>query len=141
MHMKNYLFVYGSLMNDEVTQALLQCPLMREPAMLKGYQRVGVRGASYPGIFAKANEQVAGQVISGLTADQWHRLDEFEGEYYSRTLVTVELTSGEGCEAWAYVFKDDYFSLLSDEPWCNEVFKSRDMTTFVKTYAGYLTSN
>ena len=138
--MDKYLFVYGSLMNDEVTQALLQCPLVREPATLKGFQRVGVKGASYPGIFAKANEQVAGLVISGLTADQWQRLDEFEGEYYARNLVSVELTSGERCEAWAYVFKDDYFSLLSEEPWCNEVFRSRDMATFVNTYAGYLTS-
>ena len=136
--MTKLLFAYGSLMNDEVTNALLQSPLERQPATLNGYRRVQVKNALYPGAFADVDAVTEGQLISGLTDDQWQRLDVFEGEYYERTAVTVLSAACEPMVADTYVFKDAYRHLLNDSPWCNDTFRDQSMSRFIATYTGYL---
>ena len=135
--MSKRLFVYGSLLNDEVTDALLGAPLSRQPATLHGYQRVVVKGESYPGIFVDESACVEGQVITGLTAEQWQQLDTFEGEYYARETVTVTLATGVAIACDVYVIKPEYVDKLSSEPWSNRHFRETLMNQFVAGYSGY----
>lgn len=91
-----HVFVYGTLLFDEVTSRLgiqskpnsrfLQkgkgaLDLIKQPAVLMGYQRFRVRLrklGNFPAILP-ADGEVSGQVLLDLTPESLIRLDNFEG--------------------------------------------------------------
>ncbi|HSF85985.1 MAG TPA: gamma-glutamylcyclotransferase family protein [Acidimicrobiia bacterium] len=58
----------------------------------------------YPGFIADAEGPPVPVMVltSGALAGAWEALDRFEGAYYRRTRVTVELENGESVEAAIY---------------------------------------
>ena len=77
------LFVYGSLMAEEVLKILLsgRVPKMT-PAVLANYARHPVAGACFPAIVARAGASVEGRLLDGLSARDLSALDYFEDEEY-----------------------------------------------------------
>jgi len=102
-------FFYGTLMD----RAVLNLVSGREftvvqlrPAILKGYRRLCVSNAVYPGIVPVKGSDVAGVVVRGITPAVATRLDAFENDGYDRTNVTVQTYAGRRVKAAAYVATD-----------------------------------
>lgn len=125
------LFVYGSLMNEEVLTSLLGCRFIKTKAFLADYKCLAVSGADYPAIRPERGSVVAGEVVEGLTPQQVRDLDIFEGEYYQRVpvIVVTEKNMENQCET--YVFKPEYYNLLTNSGWCNKRFREKHMRAFL----------
>lgn len=95
------MFVYGTLMFDEVLLALLgRVPAARR-ALLVDHARLAVRGAVYPGVVPRAGTAVEGLLLDGLTASELQRLDDYESSMYERQPVEVECDGSRACaQAW-----------------------------------------
>lgn len=106
------LFVYGSLREAAVRLRVLGprpgAPAVTvRPAVLRGYVRQMVDAFDYPFVVpAGPDDAVAGDLLGGLTADDYGRLDEYEdvgSGLYARVGVTVEAAGGPAAvAAWVY---------------------------------------
>lgn len=115
--MKPTLFVYGTLQASEVVAGLIGRIPQSESATLMGYGCYRVEGADYPGITPESNRRVAGLLYSGLTKKDFVLLDRFEGELYSRVLISVQTDAYQTKTAWAYVIRKSCRYRLTSEPW------------------------
>ena len=123
--MSDTVFTYGSLMCAEIMSAVCGYQLVGEPATVDGFRRLSVKGEVYPGLIPRQESEVSGILYRGISGAALARLDAFEGAYYRRQSVSV-FTSPEGAlQAYCYVFRPQFYHLLSDEPW--------DFETFMKT--------
>jgi len=102
------LFVYGSL-RDPLVRARLFGPradLTTCPAVLPGHVRLMVPSFDYPFLVpAEADIRVDGELLLGLTAEDYGVLDRYEDlddGLYVRETVAVQ-TAGGSVEAWAYL--------------------------------------
>mmetsp|Transcript_9529 Transcript_9529/g.15621 ORF Transcript_9529/g.15621 Transcript_9529/m.15621 type:complete len:184 (-) Transcript_9529:352-903(-) len=105
MSSRRPVFVYGSLLAEEVLEALLgHVPELR-PAALMEYQRYRIRNRVYPAITGKPGGRVLGKLMLDLTTAEEELLDVFEGEEYVKVSVTVHPTNGSGpVNAWVYAW-------------------------------------
>lgn len=88
-------FFYGTLIDPDVRRIVLgaraaEAAHLRD-AVLMGWERRALRGASYPVIVRRAGSSVDGVLASGLDARARRRLIEYEGEGYDLIAVEVEL--------------------------------------------------
>ena len=61
------IFTYGTLMYPEVMYRLVQKKDYKSgPALLKGYNRLQVKGATYPGLVKDANKEVRGVLYENV---------------------------------------------------------------------------
>lgn len=127
------IFVYGSLMFDDVWHRLTANRYRKVDAELEGYIRLKVKGEDYPGIIPSADNRVSGEVIFNVSADDIKQLDVFEGEYYYRETVKV-LSGSTAYQAETYVFRKKYQSLLSNEEWQIEGFRNSGLSSFLSRY-------
>lgn len=123
------VFTYGSLMFAEVWQPLVGGRYASEPAVLAGYRRFAVPGATYPGIVAAPGRQVPGLLYRDVGPDDLARLDLFEGSEYRRDALPVALADGSMLVAETYVWLDH--ARLSDVAWLPEAFRLRE---FLRAY-------
>ncbi|CAL5040363.1 unnamed protein product [Urochloa decumbens] len=101
------VFVYGSLMADEVVRTILKRVPPAAPAILPNYHRFNIKGRIYPAILPVESNKVAGLVVMGVTDEELQVLDAFEDVEYTRTRVEISLTdSSEKMLADAYVWTD-----------------------------------
>ena len=116
-----HLFFYGTLMCPEVYEAITGKPLEAESATLSHFKIYSLQNRVYPGIIPSQDSEVKGLVT---IADQetLDRLDYFEGEEYTRTLVEVIDTKKQLMKAWTYILKVSHYSLAQEEGWDYEKF-------------------
>ncbi|TVU33473.1 hypothetical protein EJB05_25293 [Eragrostis curvula] len=88
----NSVFVYGTLMAEEVVRILLSCIPPSAPALLPNHQRFSIKGRVYPAILPVQGQQVNGKVFKDLTDRELEVFDLFEDEEYVRKTVEVSLT-------------------------------------------------
>ncbi|KAJ4792285.1 hypothetical protein LUZ62_043531 [Rhynchospora pubera] len=101
------VFVYGTLMADEVLHVLLTRVPSSSPALLPNFHRLSIKGRVYPAILAKENKTVSGKVLKGLTDAELEMLDTFEDERYIRKSVEISLVDkSEKLLAEAYVWSN-----------------------------------
>ncbi|XP_047080965.1 AIG2-like protein D [Lolium rigidum] len=99
------VFVYGTLMSEEVVRVLLGRVPPSSPALLPNHQRLSIRGRVYPAILPVDGNQVSGRVFKEITDGELDVLDIFEDEEYVRETVGVSLTdSSETMLAFAYIW-------------------------------------
>lgn len=113
------LFFYGTLMDPDVLGLVVGRPVADcalEPAILRGWRRVGVRGASYPMLVPAPGGKVEGRLWRGASSADLERLDAYEGPAWRLVLVEVELTSGERVAASVYLVIEGALE-STDEPW------------------------
>jgi len=130
------LFTYGSLMCSDIMSTVAGCQSDSMAATLKDFQRSTIHGEKYPGIFHQANGTVEGVLYLQLPEEAILRLDQFEGEQYSREDVQVITPQGP-CRTMAYIIKPQYHHLLTGEPWSFEQFLVTGKTEFIKYYQGF----
>jgi gamma-glutamylcyclotransferase (GGCT)/AIG2-like uncharacterized protein YtfP len=131
------LFVYGTLMCEEVMAAVAGRRFPSQPAQLPGYRCAPIRGEIYPGIVPQADSMTRGRLCTGLSRQAMTKLDRFEGEMYRRQTVEVSLPDGSKREAWTYVLKPKYARLLADKDWDFDAFCKHHKRSFLKGYAGF----
>ncbi|XP_071692187.1 AIG2-like protein D isoform X2 [Rutidosis leptorrhynchoides] len=90
------VFVYGSLLADNVVQLLLNRVPQTSPAILNDYHRFSIKGRVYPAIRPVENKQVTGRVLIGLSATELDILDDYEAEEYDKRVVNVSLLIWDG---------------------------------------------
>lgn len=124
------VFAYGTLMFDEVMEAVVGRRFEGVPAQLPGYERYQVRGQSYPAIVRRDEGMTEGILFSGIDEETLARLDRFEGSSYQREWVALD--TGE--RAWAYVVAPGKEPLLSDQPWNPDEFLREHGEAFVEAW-------
>ncbi len=125
------LFAYGTLTFDEVMEAVLGRAGPAIEAVLDGYERRVMRGATYPGIAPREDGQVRGRLWTDLSPAELVRLDEFEGSMYRREAVVVETPQGRR-DAMAYVIRPPYRWMMTSRRWEPETFRSRSLAAYVE---------
>ncbi|KAL2346862.1 hypothetical protein Fmac_000862 [Flemingia macrophylla] len=137
-HMHN-VFVYGSLLADEVVHTLLKRVPRTTPAILQDYHRFKIKGRVYPAILPVPNHKVTGRVLLGISGVELNILDEFEDVEYTRTHVQVSFIdkAEETLQAYAYVWADPSDPNLYAE-WDFEEWKQVHMNDFVKMTDGFM---
>jgi len=135
--MSSRCFTYGSLMCADIMAAVCGFTPEVSAAVLPGYARHAVRDEDYPAIVAESSRQVAGRLYAGINASAWERLDSFEGNQYQRQLVQLRLDDGRSIDAWTYVFRPQYRSLLLPGDWDFDAFLREGKQRFEARYLGF----
>ena len=116
------LFVYGTLLNAEILECLLGYLPERSTAKVNGFQRLAVRDDVFPAVRPSSEFSVEGLLLTDLSGQDVRRLDEFEGEFYSRADAIAETNLGaSACQL--YVLKEAYYHWLDVVDWSNEEFR------------------
>lgn len=91
------LFVYGSLMSNEVLEAILKrVPKYTEGRTVASYRRYKIPNEVFPGMVPRSIEE-GGSSIEGvllsktLTELERYLLDEFEDTQYKKEIIEIEL--------------------------------------------------
>ena len=130
------LFVYGTLMAEQVMRSVCGHTFAPMPATLHDFRRRRVSGEVYPAIIPCPGEKVDGALYCGLNATQLALLDVFEGVMYRRVVVDVKTGSGWR-SAHTYVMSPAYRHALTDKPWSLKDFLSEGIREFVGGYPGF----
>ncbi|XP_023639347.1 AIG2-like protein D [Capsella rubella] len=126
------VFVYGSLMADDVVRLLLNRIPQTSSATLPDFHRFSIKGRVYPAILPAKDDTVSGRVLFGITDHELYVLDEFEDTEYERQNVQVLLTdSSEKLLTKTYIWAN------KDDPdlfgtWDFEEWKQLHMEGFLK---------
>lgn len=116
--MKQRLFVYGTLGPGRPNEHILtSIGGTWEEASVKGRLKPQGWGAEmgYPGIVLdESGDVISGFIFCSENLDnEWHTLDEFEGDEYQRVQIPVTTKDNRTVKAFIYVLKEDDTS--SDE--------------------------
>ncbi|SFM48395.1 gamma-glutamylcyclotransferase family protein [Thermodesulforhabdus norvegica] len=131
------LFAYGTLMCPEIMLEVCGTVLASRRALLRGFSRYRIRDEFYPGILPDPGGFVGGVVYFGVSDELWQGLDRFEGDMYERVPVTPVLMTGEKIEAFAYVVKPAFYSMLTGEEWDFHEFLTKFKDAFRSSYRGF----
>lgn len=105
-------------------------------ARLKHYQRYCITGESYPGLVKKLHGITDGILYQNIPPRTIMKLDRFEGRWYKRTRVTVELDNGKHLPAYVYRFLPH--RRLTSVIWQYQRFIEKYQRHFIKHYKGFL---
>lgn len=133
------LFVYGSLMAEEVLQTLLGRVPKSVAATLDGYLRFSVHGKQYP-IISKLQKEdkVKGRLLYEINPRELDVLDLFEGDEYVRTAIVAHAEEGNDrreIAAQTYVATKDTFDTLTphlSNDWDYAHFRANHLESFLK---------
>lgn len=133
-----HLFCYGSLMFVPVWSRVVHGHYDRIEGTLCGYQRRGVRGATYPCIIPANDEDcIQGVIYINVCAADIRRLDAFEGALYDRQTAVCVGTNHKRYHAEVYVIKMRYRARVADEAWDADWFASQGLAQFLSQYGGF----
>ncbi|EEF34406.1 Protein AIG2, putative [Ricinus communis] len=138
------VFVYGSLLEEDIVRVLLKRVPRSSPAVLHGFHRFSIKGRVYPAILPVSNNSshVAGKVLFGISDPELRILDIFEDVEYQRTTVDVSLMDGgrsssQILQAHTYVWENKTDPDLFGE-WDFEEWKKAHMNDFLKMSIGFM---
>ena len=132
------IFTYGTLMFSPVWDAVVKANYRASSATLRGYSRKKIIDDIYPVAFEAGDQDfINGIVYYDIEVEDINRLDEFEGEYYRRTLVSVELKDQSPVEADVYIIKPRYRRLVSSQEWNPDDFQQRCLSEFMSAYENF----
>jgi len=130
------LFVYGTLLFDEVVRALTDRTFRSVPACLPGYARCtilrnGLREA-YPAIRPHRTGRVAGRLLLEVKDRSLRWIDRFESDPpdYQRCQVIAKCNDGREIQAFTYVARPSLIPFLEGE-WSPEQFKSEHLDDYL----------
>lgn len=106
--------------------ALLNRETQSQPAQLKHYRRFKVKGQTYPGLILAHGDRVDGCVLQGLSDEELLKLDDYEGEEYTRIVVEVEINSALQ-KVYTYLFTPSNSNRMTREPWSLDSIQNKPM--------------
>ncbi|KAI8721655.1 putative gamma-glutamylcyclotransferase [Fusarium sp. LHS14.1] len=138
------VFVYGTLralpllawaLNDDASKPHDVARLAR-PAKVHGYARYTLKNRDFPAVIKQTDEStVEGSLLLLETTSQRNKLNDFEGEDYKATAVTVELEDGTTIDGDMYVWNGD-MSDVSTEPWELDTFVKERLQDWIDIFDG-----
>ncbi|KMZ61621.1 Protein AIG2 [Zostera marina] len=93
---KHKVFVYGSMLTDEIAEEVIKRVPISSPAILHNYHRYNVKDRLYPAVVPMETHQVVGKVLFDLTDLELNLLDLFEDYEYER--LPAEVTISDSME-------------------------------------------
>lgn len=134
----SHVFTYGSLMFEKVWNLVIQGEYEKSDATLANYTRRAVINEEYPAVFRQMDPAgVLGILYFNVTANDILRLDEFEGQFYTRNQEQVLVEKNFQLSAEVYVIKDRYRHIVSENEWDPVHFKTTGMNKFIQNYTGF----
>jgi gamma-glutamylcyclotransferase (GGCT)/AIG2-like uncharacterized protein YtfP len=130
------LFVYGTLMCQEIFEKVAGIVPNARKATLKGFRRFSVKNEYYPGVVGQQGFQVEGLLYDNLSEESWVLLDNFEGDMYRRQGVEIQLEDGRMIDAFVYVVKQEYTYMIGVDDWSFERFVALGKDQFIRDCAG-----
>ena len=122
----NKLFVYGTLLLDDVISAVIGRMPRYENAVAPGWQVVCLPERVYPGLIPGQGEAV-GKVFTDLTDTEWATLDAFEDPAYTLASVRVLLSTEIEMDALSYIWRGDHI----DQPWSATDFGRNELANYL----------
>lgn len=129
----NRVFVYGTLLADEIFGRVVGHCGPSVPAILKGYQRRAIRRAAFPAVVPKSGSVVKGMLHTEVNERALKALDDYEGKWYSRETVRVEADGQGNCMAFTYVLRPQYRRLLASGDWSYDDFRRLHLRSYLAT--------
>jgi gamma-glutamylcyclotransferase (GGCT)/AIG2-like uncharacterized protein YtfP len=123
------LFTYGTLLFPEVLHALIERVPQNQLASASGWRVAALKNRTYPGLVAAPGEIAHGHLLTGLSADEWHLLDNFEDHKYELRQIT--LLGGQN--SLAYIWVDD--AEACSNTWDVQSFALTHLPAYVKRCA------
>jgi gamma-glutamylcyclotransferase (GGCT)/AIG2-like uncharacterized protein YtfP len=117
------LFAYGTLRFPEVLAVLLDRVPAHTQGTAAGWRAAALAGRVYPGL-VRAEGEVTGMLITGLTPDELRLIDEYESGPYELHILTLN----DGRDGWAYAWSDDAVVLPDD--WSPAAFADLHLADF-----------
>lgn len=109
----NRLFVYGTLLLDDVVKTLIDRVPNYQHAVALGWRVVRLPQRVYPGLVPGQGKSI-GKIYTDLKNAEWAILDAFEDPAYTLATVRVLLPSETEKDALSYVWRgSDHI----DQPW------------------------
>jgi gamma-glutamylcyclotransferase (GGCT)/AIG2-like uncharacterized protein YtfP len=130
------LFVYGSLMYEQVWRKLITGEFERRAAHLSGFRRLKIKDEDYPGLI-RGIGTVHGVVWLGLDNQALKRIDDFEASFYRRISGVVIDEAGVEILAEFFVIKESDRSVLEEAEWDPVEFERHGLSHFLSSYAGF----
>jgi gamma-glutamylcyclotransferase (GGCT)/AIG2-like uncharacterized protein YtfP len=130
------LFVYGTLLFDEIVQALTCRTFQTTPALLRGFVRRSIarqgQTEAYPAITPEDSGRVRGRLLLEVdsVSARWIHAFESEPPDYQLTPVRVESEDGEIIPATTYVARP-YLAAQLSGPWNPAGFEQRHLARYV----------
>jgi len=130
------LFVYGTLLFDEVVQAVTDRGFRSVPARLRGYVRCAIirdgRHEPYPACRPEPPGVISGRLLFDVDDRSMNLIDRFESEPpdYECRPVLVECDDGQLVEASTYVALPSLIRYLAGE-WSVDQFRKDHLTHYL----------
>jgi gamma-glutamylcyclotransferase (GGCT)/AIG2-like uncharacterized protein YtfP len=118
------LFVYGTLILDDVVSTLIDRVPHCQDATAPGWQVVRLPQRVYPGLVPGKGE-ANGKVFTDLTDAEWTTLDAFEDPAY--TLAAVRVLHPLEADALAYIWQGEHI----DHPWSTADFGRDELADYL----------
>ena len=122
----NKLFVYGTLLLDNVISAVIGRIPQYENAVAPGWQVVCLPERVYPGLIPGHGEAV-GKVFTDLTDTEWATLDAFEDPAYNLATVRVLLSTEIEMDALSYIWRGHHIN----QPWLASDFGRNELANYL----------
>ncbi len=119
------LFVYGSLLFDDVVRILINRDPHRTPATVHGWRAAALPGRVYPALIAEPEATASGHLLDDLTVEEWQTLDTFEADFY--TLARITFANGKN--AWTYAAEDP--ATVEPVTWDPEIFARQHLSAYL----------
>lgn len=101
------LFVHGGQLQQEFVENLIGRQVRPEPARLEDHREVALDGQGWCVLFPAAGERVTGRLYRSLVAEDYRRIDSYQGVMeglYIRSVAAVLSERSEASEpAWIYL--------------------------------------
>lgn len=121
------LFVYGTLMFEEVIRELVGTMPIHRAAEAKDVARPQFKGQDYPGLVECPGKNISGFLFTGLRPETLLIFDKFEGGEYERRTVQLAVGTAE-----AYFVRDEFRDRLSTTEWDPEAFRRDKLPTYLE---------
>lgn len=127
------LFFYGTLMDRNLLSQVVGrriWPRALRPAMVRGWRRRAVCGASYPVALRERGASIKGVVLAGVTRVECALLSEFEGNRYELVPALAQLPAEPLGRVFFFRPKRGAFTLASG-PWSLASWRLRHRASVV----------
>lgn len=118
------LFVYGTLVLDDVVSTLLDRIPHYQDATAPGWRIVRLPHRVYPGLVPGQGE-ANGKVFTDLTDAEWTTLDAFEDPAY--TLAAVRVLPPAETDSLAYIWRNEHV----DQAWSTIDFGRNELADYL----------
>ena len=131
------LFVYGTLINEQVWNSVVLRKYQREVGILYGYSRQRLKGEVYPALIKNESGSVTGVVCKSVQPNDLVLLDAFEGAPYKRIPVSIRLENQMFLDCDTYVATTVLHHKILEKEWDYDEFLANDLQAFLNGYGGW----